>query len=101
MKLVKFQKDWADEFYVYGFQVFTDEAWDAFKSVIENAPGFSLYFGTNEAWEWGDYEPQDVLSSDIEVTEITDEEAAIIQKLFGTQSYGVFPDKECFEEQEW
>lgn len=90
--LVKFSKDWADEFTVYGFSIFKKEEWDAlYLQLVENknnAAG-SMYFGTNEGWD--DETIGDFLN-DIEVKAITNEEKKIINKLFGKEEYGIFPN---------
>jgi hypothetical protein len=82
--LVKFQKDWADEFDVYGYKIYNSEAdWLKEKGDLSE---HTFMFGTNEGWEdEGDFE-----DDDFTVTEITPEEAATIRKLFGN-SWGHFP----------
>lgn len=81
--LVKFRKDWADEFDVYGYAIYPfKEAWE---EISESLDGLDYYFGTNEGWEEGDFS-----EDDFEVMEISDEEAETLKKLFG-QSWGNFP----------
>lgn len=100
MKLIKFQKDWADEFYVYGFWVATDEQWLKYKALAQELDEIGFYFGTNEGWD--DWSIDDLLHSDLTVENITDIEAATITRLFGTNAYAVFPDTnfllDCKEE---
>ena len=95
--LVKFSRDWADEFDVEGFAIFTKKEWeDAVEKFESEKYHVSYFFGTNEGWE-------DEIDSDwldnYNVTEITDEEYTIIENLFGVE-YGVFPnllDLICYE----
>ena len=95
MKLVKFQKDWADEFYTFGFCVFADEEWNAYQALASDLQTVSFIFGTNEGWEdW----PTDELLSDMRVEEITHQEAVTIMKFFGSGAYGIFPDMDFLEE---
>lgn len=51
--LAKFEKNWADEFQVYGLKVITEETklkWDA---IVAKYPDrmIEFSFGTNEGWE--------------------------------------------------
>jgi hypothetical protein len=96
MKLVTFQKDWADEFYVYGWKIFTDQEWLDFETLAKESPTFYMQFGTNEGWG-EDYEMEgDEILEDLEVRDISDEEAIVIKAAFNSDEFGVFPDKECF-----
>lgn len=96
MKLVKFDKNWADECDVYGFRVMSDDSWNELRTLIENSTSFEMYFGTNEGWGdgYGDDAASDLLE-DLKAVDITVEQAETIIGLFGA-SYGVFPDAECF-----
>ena len=51
--LVKFQKDWADEFYAEGFALYELNEWNkiAAKFVDNEEYMNPYYFGTNEGWE--------------------------------------------------
>lgn len=91
--LVKFDKDWADEFSVYGFAIFEQSEWDdLYKKLKKNKnKEVSFGFGTNEGW---DNESIGDFLSDIKVIQITNEEKLVITKLFGGNDYGVFPDFE-------
>lgn len=98
MKLVLFSKDWADEFNCDGFKVMSDDEWERYKTRAETAHSFQYNFGTNEGWE-DDYDtPADVLQYDITAKDITIDEAAVIEKLFGKlpYGYGIFPDSDAF-----
>lgn len=90
--LIKFDKDWADEFNVYGFQIFEQVEWDKlYKKLKKNKnKEVSFNFGTNEGW---DEEPIQSFLDDIEIIEITEDEKNIIEKLMGDE-FGVFPDFE-------
>lgn len=81
--LVEFSKDWADEFDCNGFKIYPNQAaWDRATAKL---PELEYFFGTNEGWDEGEID-----EDDFKVTEITDEEAAVIEKRLGT-TYGIFP----------
>lgn len=92
--LVNFNKDWADEFSVHGFRVFPRVTWEnLLKKLKENKDKHagSWYFGTNEGWD--DETIGDFLRN-IEVVSITEEEKATIERVFGENEFGHFPDFE-------
>lgn len=78
--LVKFSRDWADEFTAEQFRVFNDtcEAREFIQSLLKSED--ELYFGTNEF-----YDPSELDETDFTVMEITDEEYAVITRLFSTE----------------
>lgn len=81
--LVKFQKDWADEFEVHGFKIYNTLAdWHIEAGSLDE---HSYMFGTNEGWEEGDFSAQDFM-----VTEISKEVAQAIRITLGN-SWGIFP----------
>lgn len=87
--LVKFSKDYADEFDCKEFRVFdsndTYTAWlDKYKSKFENGP-VKRYFGTNEYLDFDDF--NDFMSC-LSVQEISEEEAGMFKKYFGKYSFG-------------
>ncbi len=96
MKLVIFERDWADEFSPYGFAIMTEEEFEKFKEHYSKPQ--TWYFGTNEGFE---KENEDILFDDCTVKDITQEEADSIIKLFDLKSYiwcwgheaGLFPRK--------
>ena len=80
--LVKFTKDWADEFTAEGFTILTDEQVRQLESLCET--GFDFYFGTNEGWDAGEVE-----FSDFDITPISEEEALFLERLFpDCRTYG-------------
>ena len=91
--LVKFSKDWADEFNADGFSIYEKTIWDDLYQKLKNNKDqeASFYFGTNEGWD--DESIGDFLNS-IKVTPITAEEKYVMQTLFGSNDYGIFPDFE-------
>jgi hypothetical protein len=83
--LVKFDGNWADEMDIKGFEIVKKEWWDKFvESLPENKP-LSHYIGSNEEMEWTN--KADYLR-DFTVTEISEDEVAILKKLFPYGSYG-------------
>jgi hypothetical protein len=92
--LVKFNKDWADEFNVYGFNIFKQEEWDLLAKEMKRRKkdqAGTWYFGTNEGWDddtIGDF--YDALTPIL----ITEEEKELFIKLFGREEFGIFPDFE-------
>lgn len=91
--LIKFQKDYADEFDVYGFLACHEKEWlhhleYAKNYFIEQAKegydSVNVCFGTNEEFEYQDI--KEYISS-YEITEITEEEFNILNKLFPKSSF--------------
>lgn len=98
MKLVVFDRDWADEFSPFGFAIMTDEefvVWSTYYSKPQD-----WYFGTNEGYEDEVlYEPNSKFHP-TKVKDITQEEVDVITKVFDLKklSYkyleaGLFPSK--------
>jgi hypothetical protein len=93
--LVKYDSNWADEMDINGFKVLTNEQWEKYQKDFKKLfkkECYSYYVGTNEEIEYSDF---DEFISDFKTSEITDEEAAVIEKLFGnlsTYGYGFFPE---------
>ena len=85
--LIKFEADWADEMTIYGFGIMTDEQW-AWKNLELKHTQFpqEVDFGTNESEV---YETLDEYLRNFKITEISDEEAMVINKLFRSD-YGQF-----------
>lgn len=102
MKLVRFDKNWADEMDVEGFRLFTDPQWLKYRDTVLAAKSFNFYFGTNEGWG-NEYDEdftdgETMLKEDFRVFDLTDSEAATIQKFFGNAG-GMFPDADSFEDE--
>lgn len=81
--LVKYSFDYADEFSVSGFGVYTIEEWSVIKSSIKNSieinPDKEYYFGTNEYLTFSDYESWE---SGLDVIYISQSEAKVLGELF-------------------
>ena len=81
--LIKFASNYADEFDVEGFIVMSEDEWfahkDAVTSRFENEDEIEVYFGTNESMI---YESLDCYLDSFKITELTDEEHSVLQKLF-------------------
>ena len=77
--LVKFDKDWADEFDVRNFYtrkgVTVEQEVQRIGEELANS-GYRS-FGSNEGWE-----PEELSIDDYDVVEISDEEFAVLHKLF-------------------
>lgn len=77
--LVKFDKDWADEFDVRNFYarkgVTVEQETTRLRAALEQEEG--RWFGTNEGWEADELDIDDYT-----VTEISDEEFDVLHKLF-------------------
>lgn len=81
--LVKFSKDWADEFDVKGWKVFdTREQWQQHRDQISKG---EFYFGTNEGWDGSEF-----ADSDFDTQQLTDEDAQVLTDIFGYE-WGHFP----------
>lgn len=81
--LVKFEKDYADEFDICGMMACTTEEWEAFKKdaleKIEDQPDAEYYFGTNE---YVSFEGAAEFDDAFDVMDITDDEYATLMRLF-------------------
>jgi hypothetical protein len=80
--LVKSCVDYSDEFDCLEFAVMTQSDYDAWVKRATKAIAVEdeFYFGTNEALQFSSF---DELFSSLIITEITDEEFATLEKLFG------------------
>ena len=100
--LIKFSRDWADEFQAEGFRVVdSPEEADEVKRVWSKARTF--FFGTNEGWEAEHQTGKGyihgptygVLANAMTFEPITDEEAESLRRLFGLtngiSSFGIIP----------
>lgn len=80
MKLVKFHDNWADEFNVYGFSVFTEKAYEAWLKLLPYVEyGDEFYFGTNEGIS---YRNHTEYLRQIEVIDLSEPEAEALIRLF-------------------
>jgi hypothetical protein len=96
--LVRFSRDWADEFNCDGFSVYTQKQKDEWNAFVQKngKERYSFYFGTNQGWN--DVEIQDFAKS-FTFTEITDDFAVELQTAFNfdptfsySSNFGVFFD---------
>lgn len=86
--LVKFQKDYADEFDVYGICIMSPKEWvDYLKEARNDSYPNEKYFGTNECIDFHDY--QDVMNS-FTVELLSDKEALFMRTILGDE-FGWFP----------
>lgn len=94
MILLKFCKDWADEFDVYGFRLLTVDEYDAINERMNSEEGhntyFRFHFGTNEGWG-GDESWYEVWNDSFLASAIPAEDAKVIIDTFG-KYWGHFPD---------
>ena len=93
--MLKFEKDWADEFDITGFCVMTEAEWNAKKLELDIfwqkvEPGMKCFmgFGTNQKVEFSS--AKEVLNSIKEVG-ITKVQHDVIKDLFRRGSYGHMP----------
>ena len=84
MILVKFSKDWADEFTVYGFKFFENQ--EAVDLYMSNLPK-SYSFGSNQGWEDSEFD-----SYDFEVIPMFKSTAETFISYFGKE-WGIFPEE--------
>ena len=88
-RLIKWQKDWADEFDMIGFVIMEE---DSFASLIDSintaAYPYEASFGSNEAYTFEN--PQDVMSG-MKIKTVTDEDAEALERIFGSKSMGWTP----------
>ena len=85
MLIVKFERDWADEFSPYGLALMRETE---YSSLLKWAKNANWNFGSNEGFEDED------ITDGFSAKEITDAEAEVIRtNIFGTStSVGLFPD---------
>lgn len=97
MKLIQIDRDWADEFSIFGAKIISNKQYDLFRAAIKSVKDdtFSWFFGTNEGFD--DITFGSFLDT-IKAKEVSDEEAKTLVKFFpGLKKYGLgqFP---CLEE---
>lgn len=94
LKLVKFSRDWADEFQAEGFIILSAEDVEKLDTLVSEG-NFEWYFGTNEGFEAGDIE-----MTDFEITDISEEEALFLERLFpdARRGFGQIFDASFIEE---
>src|ERR1700744_6539680 len=89
--LVKYNDNWADEFGVQGYRLFTKEGWEKIDRVItENFTirnSFEFYFGTNESI---DYDSEKDLRGALTIEYLTDAEVETTF-LYLPKEMGIFP----------
>ncbi len=91
--LVKYEGNWADEIYVKGFRIFTQEEWDKFINAMPEKSTFGFSVGSNQSI---DYDGRQDFLRDVEVKEISDEDAEAVIRALGLSEYfpqyGKFPE---------
>ena len=94
--LVKFKKDWADEFDCIGFKVMPKDKWDEMYFCACYCVSYPRehYFGTNEFHEFDHFSSW---IQSMEVHELTYDEVIFLRRMFPEveddwKEYGVFPD---------
>lgn len=94
--LVKFQANWADEMDLEGYRIFTEHEWEEQRAACMAHKGsIEVYFGTNE---WNNYDNGEHLLGEYTIKSITDEEADMIDKLFGPYIGSFSNPKEYLED---
>jgi hypothetical protein len=88
--LVKFQRDWADEFYAEGFALYELNEWKKIaEKFIDNDNNINeYYFGTNEGWD--DDTCEDFFES--YTSTVIDEATYEAIKSQFPEPFGIFPD---------
>ena len=87
--LVIFKGDWADEMDIEGFDIISKEEWEYKKLELKHTQ-FPQQIGIGSNQEL-DYDSSKEYLSDFKVQEISDEEEAIIRKLFVYLPLGEVP----------
>lgn len=99
--LIKFEKDYADEFDVHGIMILPVERWQKQLELFEKAEyPFTRGFGTNEELEFNSF--KDVQRA-FKVQPVTEQEYEVFNKFFGpafknSMSFGFIPDPPYEEE---
>lgn len=82
--LIKFKKDWSDEFDCQSYVLFEGSIEEAKEHVSEEiSDPWGIYFGTNEGWEEGE-----LTLDDFTFTDITLDEYSVLTRLLG-KKFGV------------
>jgi hypothetical protein len=84
--VVKFSRNWADEFDMEGARLFTKEEWDSYVEAVQSLHTIDVCFGTNEGWEGES--PVDWLRS-FTSTNVSDEDAEAFKRMFPLNFYKV------------
>ena len=100
MKLVTFERDWADEFSPFGFAIMHGTEFEEFKAYYSVPRDWG--FGTNEGFD------QEIAFESCKVKDITEEEAERLILLFNLPQpndwryleRGLFPPKPELEDEE-
>lgn len=91
--LIVWNDDWADEFYIFGYEILSEARIQRFIKAIESMPDEELnkeeefYFGTNE---YITFTYKDMLKKLRNTVLLTDSEYDTIIKLFGDRSKGQY-----------
>ena len=86
--LVKFNADYADEFNIKGFSIFSSiKEWEEYKAEFPDTD-IRWCFGTNEQIEW---ETKEDFLKCFSIQELNSQESQIIKKLFRRSGWGFFP----------
>lgn len=72
------RNDWADEFDANSYKIFKDTTEEQVKQCVVQITKEGSDFGTNEGWE-----PDNLCLDDFTITEITDTETEILERLLG------------------
>lgn len=93
--LLKFEKDWADEFDVYGLRILSDIEWRDFQEAIKRIKyPIELYFGTNEALI---FESEKVVLQSLAISELGYEEEITFIKYLCGRGFGWTPVNQLFD----
>ena len=93
--LVTLEKDYADEFTVFGFKIFTKRQWKSELKKFESITyPCEFYFGTNEMLEFDSFED---VQREFLVQDISKDEYEVFKKYFASEydgeiSFGFIPD---------
>jgi hypothetical protein len=80
--LIKWRGNWADEINLNGFMIYDSDAWQTLSNdIAAYEKSFSVCVGTNEDIE---YDNGKCLLQNMSVTELTDDEANVLAKLFSS-----------------
>lgn len=97
--LLKFSRDWADEFQAEGLAVISGEHFDALDTLCNSEEIADehvwFYFGTNEGWE-DEFTYSELWNNEISKVEISSLQADFLSEhvLAGGSTFGQFPDFE-------
>jgi len=102
--LIKYEADYADEFYIHGLKLMTLEEWERKKQELEEffskvpiGKEITYNFGTNE---WIEYSSKKQVLQDLDVSKITEGAFNVMINSLGSNRFGHLPNLYLFRNED-